>query len=189
MNNQNIPPAKNIAASVSSRLVQVINELLMEHRQGKPKDDDKYAMVNELLIKFSTIAEAALQQEENSKEGVTFLHKISTDVDNAMESIEPLLDEFYSSHKTTFEEFTSRVETFTNMSKEALADSNLKSFLLTFGEIEEGRKVLDYIPYNDCGWSDNELEMCNDQLEVLDRFFVELLTKHDDLLGVDYTVH
>ncbi len=161
----------------------------MEHRQGKPKDNDKYSMVNDLLIRFSSISEAALQQEENSKEGVTFLHKISIDVDKAMESIEVLLDEFYASQKTTFEEFKRRIESLTNIAKEAMEEKDFKSFLLMFGEIEEGHKVLDYIPYNDCGWSDNELEMCNERFEVLDIYFAELVNKYDYLFGEDYIIH
>ncbi len=184
-----ILPAKNIAANVSLRLVQIANELLVAYKQGKPKDNDKYVMVSNLLIKFTTIADAALQEEENSKEGITFLHKISTDVDTAMESIEILLDEFYDSQKTTFNEFDTSIKSFINMSITALTITDLKSFLLLFGEIEEGRKVLDYIPYNDCDWSDNEFDMCDNYLDVLDRYFTALLIKQDELLIMDYTIH
>lgn len=161
----------------------------MEHRQGKPKDNDKYSMVSDLLIRFSSISEAALQQETISKEGVTFLHKIAIDVDNAMESIEVLLDEFYTSQKTTFEDFRGRIESLTNIATKALEEKDLKSFLLMFGEIEEGRKILDYIPYNECGWSDNELDMCNERFEVLDIYFGKLVNKYDYLFGEDYIIH
>ncbi len=189
MNTASLPPARYAAALVCKRLLILIDEILVSHSSGEPKDDDKYGMIADLVVKFGTISDIALQQEENSKEGIEFLNKMSSIIDDALKAIDPLMDEFYTSHIISFEEFRNTVLSIVNKIENALCENDIKQFLLDDHEVEEGRRDLDYVPYTECGWSDNEMEMCNDLLENLDLFYTKLVQKCGRLLGEKFSVH
>lgn len=183
------PPAKNIAASVASSLILLINELLMAERQGKPKDEVKYGFVSDLVMKFTNIMEAATQQENNSKDGMEFLKAISNKVDETMEKFEPLIEEFYAAYKMSFEDFSGIVISVTRRTEEALDVQDLKDLLVAIGEIEESRRKIEYVPYLDCDWSDNEIDMISGLLENMDAYYVELSARHDRIFGDSSIVH
>jgi hypothetical protein len=183
------PPAKNVAASVASSLIALVNELRMAHRQDKPKDEVKYGFVSDMVMKFTTIMDVAMKEENNSKEGMKFLHGISNKVDEIMELFEPQLEEFYNDYKMSFDEFSEVVIALTLKTENAVELKDLKSFLIEIGEIEEGRRQLEYVPYMDCGWKDVEIEMISDLLENLDAFYVELSNRHDRIFGPTAIIH
>jgi len=184
-----VPPAKNIAASVASSLILLINELLMAERQGKPKDEVKYGFVSDLVMKFTNIMDAAMQQENNSKEGMEFLKQISNKVDEIMEKFEPHIEEFYAAYKMSFDDFSGVVISVTRRTEEALEIQDLKELLVAVGDIEEARRKIEYVPYLDCGWTDNEIDMIAGLLENMDAYYVELSNRHDRIFGDSSVVH
>jgi hypothetical protein len=187
--NMQAPPAKNVAASVASSLIALINELRMAHRQEKPKDEVKYGFVSDLVLKFTTIMDVAMKEENNSKVGMKFLHDISNKVDDIMKLFEPQLEEFYDSYKMSFDDFSGVIISLTRRTEEAIDEKDLKAFLIAVGNIEEGRRQLEYVPYLDSGWEDTEVEMIDGLLENLDAFYVELSNRHDKLFGSTSIVH
>jgi len=183
------PPAKNIAASVASSLILLINELLMAERQGKPKDEVKYGFVSDLVMKFTTVMDAAMQQENNSKEGMEFLKKISNKVDEVMEKFEPFIEEFHNAYRMSFDDFSGIVISVTRRTEEALDIQNLKDLLVAIGDIEEARRKIEYVPYLDCGWTDNEIDMISGLLENMDAYYIELSNRHNRIFGDSSIVH
>jgi len=183
------PPAKNIADSVATNLIQLVNELLMAHRHGKPKDEIKYGFVSDMIMKFTSVMDVAMQQENDSKQGMAFLGKISDKVDEIMKLFEPQLDEFYNEYRMSFDEFSGVVISATRRTEEAIEIENLKDFLVAVGNIEEARRKIEYVPYLDCDWDDVEVEMISDLLENLDAFYVELSNKHNRIFGSSSIVH
>jgi len=185
----NIPPARIIASQLSDRLLHLISEIITEHDAGNPKDNEKYGMVSDLIMQFDSITNAALEQESNSKNGVEFINRITNAVDFALASIDPLLDEFYNGNIVPFGCFKERVIALKGKIEEALQLNDIKKFLVLHHNIEEGSRDLEYIPYNECGWEEIELVMCNDLLENLDMFYDELTNKYNTLLGTEFMIH
>jgi len=188
LNTQKIS-AKQLTASVASRLIKEVNELLMAERRGDKSDDSKYAMISDLVMKFSNISDMAVQEEESSKESLMQINQWCDDVERALEKIDTLMDAFYEDHKTTFEEFESRILGVIEMAKTALAEADIKEFLIQCGNIEESKRGFDYIPYTLCGWEDVQYDMCGDLLENLDTYVNELLDKSNRLVGSDVYIH
>lgn len=187
--NMQAPPAKNLAASMASNLIQLVNELRMAHRKGEPKDEVRYGYVSELVMKFTSVMEMAAKEENNSKEGMEFLNKISEKVDEIMEMFEPQLNEFHDKYKMSFDEFSGVVISVTRKTEETIEEQDLKAFLIAIGNIEEARRTIEYVPYLDCGWTDTEIEMISDLLENMDAFYIELSNRHNRLFGSSSIVH
>lgn len=188
MNTQKIS-AKQLTASVASRLIKEVNELLMTERRGDKSDDSKYALISDLVMKFSNISDMAIQEEAESKESLLQINQWCDDVERALEKIDSMMDAFYESHKTTFKEFESRILGVIEMTKTAMAETDIKKFLMQCGEVEERKRRFDYIPYTLCGWEDIQYDMCGDLLENLDAYVKELMDKSERLMGSDSYVH
>lgn len=188
MNTQKIS-AKQLTASVASRLIKEVNELLQAERRGDKSDDSKYAMISDLVMKFSNISDMAIQEEAESKESLMQINQWCDDVERALEKIDSLMDAFYEDHKTTFEEFENRILGVIEMTKVALSEPDIKKFLIQCGEVEERKRLFDYIPYTLCGWEEVQYDMCGELLENMDTYVNELLDKSNRLVGSDPYLH
>ena len=140
-------------------------------------------------MKFTTVMDAAMQQENNSKEGMEFLKKISNKVDEVMEKFEPFIEEFHNAYRMSFDDFSGIVISVTRRTEEALDIQNLKDLLVAIGDIEEARRKIEYVPYLDCGWTDNEIDMISGLLENMDAYYIELSNRHNRIFGDSSIVH